>query len=123
MIEKTVNWSKLIPLKKEEINKLNNVAGVFRISERESDGKYYVIFVGSALNIKETLLKIISEENKNIDLKNYLKHDSTEFSFRYAEIEDEGIRKAGAKQLFKHYVPKYNSKEPISSLDVKINLN
>ncbi len=110
-------WSKLIPLIGEEINKLNGdtIEGVFRISRKEADGKFYVVFIGSSIDIKKELLSLLAQETS------FLKQGG-DFSFRYAPIKGELSRKAIEKQMYKQYTPQY-SKEPDSSLDIKVNLN
>jgi len=115
-----LKWSQLIPFTFDEVSKLaiNGVAGVYRISKKEPDGKFYVVFIGSTVDLDKELLELISNKNNN-----FLKQDG-EFSFRYAPVDKgEETRKAIEKQMYKQYVPKYNTKEPISSLDVKVNLN
>ncbi|MDO8639452.1 MAG: hypothetical protein Q7R53_00865 [bacterium] len=111
-------WSTLISLSSEEVDKLNGggIEGVFRISKKESDGKFYVVFIGSASDIKNELSSLLSEE------KGFLKQGG-DFAFRYAPIKSEDKRKAIEKQMFKQYVPRYNSKEPVSPIEVKVNLN
>lgn len=112
-----LNWSKLTLLTTEEVNRLNGsiIEGVYRISKKETDGKFYVIFVGSTVDLKKELLSLLSAET------GFLKQGG-EFSFRYAPINDENKRKAIEKQMYKQYAPPYNAKEPISSLDIKVNL-
>jgi|SRR3989338_8869479 len=114
----TLEWSKLTPLTTEEVNKLNHngIEGVYRISKKEIDGKFYVIFVGSAINFKNELLTLLAGET------GFLKQGG-EFSFRYAPVKGEDKRKAIEKQMYKQYAPQYNAKEPVSSLDIKVNLN
>ena len=110
-----LEWSKLLPLIKDEIDKLNSgLEGVYRISKKEPDGKFYVVFVGSTSDLKEELLKkLVSEEFKQVG----------EFSFRHSSVKGEEIRKAIEKQMYKQYAPKYNFKEPNSSLDIRVNLS
>ena len=110
-------WSTLLLLTSEEVNKLNGggIEGVFRISKKEADGKFYVVFIGSASDIKNELNLLLSKED------GFLKQG--EFSFRYAPIKGEEKRKAVEKQMYKQYIPQYNPKEPVSTLEVKVNLN
>lgn len=111
-------WSTLIRLTSEKLDKLNNgmIEGVFRISKKESDGKFYVVFIGSATDIKGELTSLLSKKEDNFLRKG-------EFSFRYAPIEGEEKRGAIEKQMYKQYFPQYNSKKPISSLEIRVNLN
>lgn len=117
-----LTWSKLIPLKNEEIEKLDDIGGVYRISKKADDGKYYVFFVGSADNLKEKLLTHLSDKETNSRLKNYLQQGK-DFVFRYAVIKERNIQEGIEKQMYKRYLPEYNLEEPKSSLDIEANLN
>lgn len=117
-----LTWSKLILLKKDEIEKLGDVGGVYRISKKSDDGKYYVFFVGSGENIKEKLLQHISGNEPNSKLNNFLKLGG-DLVFRYAVIKDKSIQEAIEKQIYKTYLPEYNPEEPKSSLEIEANLN
>ena len=114
-----LEWSKLLPLEKDEVDKLDGtkLEGVYRISKKEPDGKFYVVFIGSTSDLKDELLKLISKESDN-----FFKQGG-EFSFRHSLVKGEEIRKAIEKQMYKQYAPEHNSKEPNSSLDIKVNLN
>jgi hypothetical protein len=112
----TLQWSKLVSLTESEIKKLpKEIESVYRISKKAPDEKFYVVFIGSGLNLEDDLRKLLSE-------KDFLKQKG-EFSFRYAPIKGEETRRAIEKQMYKQYAPTYNSKEPESSLDVRANLN
>lgn len=117
-----ITWSKLIQFDKESIEKLGDGGGVYRISKKAPDGKYYVFLVGSSENIKEKLLSHISDDEKNIDLKDFLLRGG-DFSFKYAVIKEKDTREAVERQMYKRYVPEYNQEEPKSSLDIEANLN
>jgi len=113
-----LTWSKLLLLTLDEIDKLNSniIEGVYRISKKETDGKFYVVFIGSAPDLKKELHLLLLKETS------FLKQGG-EFSFRYAPIIGNEKRKAIEKQMYKQYLPQYNSKEPESSLDVEVNFN
>ncbi|MFH1990559.1 MAG: hypothetical protein ABIJ19_01765 [Patescibacteria group bacterium] len=117
-----INWSKLIPLKKEEIEKIVASGGVYRISKKADDGKYYVFFIGHDENIKEKLLLHLSEEETNLRLKAFLKLGG-DFKFRYAIVKEKNTQEAIEKQMYKIYLPEYNLEEPKSLLDIEANLN
>lgn len=116
-----LEWSTLTSLTRENIEKLklDGIEGVYRISRKESDGKFYVVLVGSMLDLKAELLKLISE---NSAFKIYFEQGG-DFSFRFASVKGEEVRKAIEKQMYKQYAPKFNPSEPNASLDVKVNLN
>lgn len=117
-----ITWSKLIPFKKENIEKLNDVGGVYRISKKAEDGKYYVFYVGSADNLKEALLNHLSENETNTRLKDLLRLGD-DFTFKYAVIPEKSIQKAIEKQMYKTYMPEYNLEEPKSPLEIEGNLS
>ena len=64
-----INWSRLLPFNKAEIEKLGNISGVYRLSKKADDGKYYVFFIGSAENIKEKFLLHLSNKESDIRLR------------------------------------------------------
>jgi hypothetical protein len=115
----TLQWSKLILLKENEIKKhpIDKVEGVYRISKKEDDDKFYVIFIGSTLDLGGALSKLLSDANDNF------LNQGGEFAFRYAPVKGEEERKSIEKQMYKKYVPQYNQSEPQSNLDIKVNLN
>jgi len=117
-----INWSKLIPLQEEDIEKLGNVGGVYRISKKADDGKYYVFFIGSAENIKEKLSVHMSTAEPNDRLQKFLSQGG-DFVFRYAVVQEKSIQEAIEKQMYKQYIPEYNPEEPKTSLDIEANLN
>ena len=117
-----INWSKLIPLKEEDIKKIGAVSGVYRLSKKADDGKFYVFFVGSAESIGDALLDHISATESNTRLKQYLSNGG-EFVFRYAVVQEKSVQGAIEKQMYRQYIPEYNPKEPESSLDIEANLN
>lgn len=117
-----VVWSKLSPLTKSAIDKISNVSGVYRLSKKNEDGKFYVFYVGSAENIKEKLLYHLSEKEDNIQLKQYLSREG-DFAFKYAEVKDKDIREGIEKQLYKHYLPELNNGEPKSTLEIEANIS
>lgn len=117
-----ISWSKLLPFNDTQINKLGDVSGVYRLSKKEADGKFYVFFVGSAENIKTKLLHHLTPAEENLRLKAFLQLGS-DYSFRYADIPDKGTREAIEKQLYKHYLPPANTEEPLSDLDIEANIN
>jgi len=122
MAKMQIEWSKLIPLKKENIQELPTSGGVYRLSKKSEDGKYYVFFVGSAEDLKNKLLTHLSEKEPNVRLKQLLSQPG-DFVFRYAIVAERSAQQAIEKQMYRHYIPEYNPEEPKSSLDIEANLN
>jgi len=119
-----LTWSKLLPFGDEYLKNVESSGGVFRISRKDSDGKFYVVYIGGASDMKKTLEDILSGTNTDLPIKPEI-DKGEHFAFKYANIVDVDTRKAIEKQLYKQYVPKYNIPlgEPTSSLDIKANLN
>lgn len=118
----TLTWTKLIPLDKPNIDKINTeVSGVYRLSYKADDGNYYVFYVRKADDIKQRLSEHLSPSETNICIKNYI----AKFScyFRYAIVENEKVRTAAEKQMFKQYEPSCNENEPEGPDDIKVNLD
>ena len=118
----TLTWTKLTKLSSENINKIkDNSFGVYRLSYEAEDGNYYVFYVGQAEDIKKRLQEHISTEEQNICIKNYI--SSKNCYFRFAIVTKSYIRDAAEKQMFKHYEPSCNEREPEGSDEIRINLN
>lgn len=117
-----LTWTKLSLLKKEIINRLpDNLPGVYRLSYKANDGDYIVFYIGKAEDIKKRLLVHLSSSEENVCVKNYL--STKECFFKYAKISNSDIRSAAERQIYKHYEPDCNDREPEGRDDIKINLN
>ncbi len=118
-----LKWSELLQLTQGEISKLDEKPGVFRISKKNTDGKFYIVFVGSGDNLKSSLQEIQSGKIGN-ELLTLILAQEGQFAFKYAEVEDVNIRKAVEKQMYNHYAPIGNQGvEPESILDIRANLS
>ena len=117
-----LNWSKLIPFTEEEIKKLGVISGVYRLSKKADDEKYYVFYVGSTDDLKVRLLLLFKNDTENSKLNVFLKTGG-EIRFRYAVVKEKNIQEAIEKAMFKTYLPEYNTEEPKSSLEIEANLN
>lgn len=116
-----LTWTKLTSLDEKSVETLpNDLAGVYRLSYKADDGSYYVFYVGKAENIKVRLLQHLSSSEDNVCIKNYL--DTKNCFFRYAKITKSYIRDAIERQMYKHFEPVCNDKEPQGRDDVKANL-
>jgi excinuclease UvrABC nuclease subunit len=118
----TLTWTGLIPLNETSIEEIpENLPGVYRLSYKDTDGNYYVFYVGQSENIKKRLLEHISNSESNVCMRNYI--NSKECIFRYAKVNNDYVRNAAEKQMYKHYEPTCNEKEPEGREDVQVNLN
>lgn len=115
----TLSWSKLIRLTEDQVNSLSdNIEGVYRLSKKEGD-KIYVFYVCKG-NIKDRLLKHISEQEDNECIKATIK--SYTCYFRYSMITSEEVRNAAERKMFKVYHPSCNSIEPEGRDDINVNI-
>lgn len=119
----TLKWSRLLPLQTTEINNIpTGLSGVYRLSKKAADEKYYVFYVGKAADIKNRFLEHLSESETNAGLKQKLKSPG-DVAFRYAVVTKEEIRSAAERQMYKYYAPECNIQEPEGSSDIQVNLN
>ncbi len=115
-----VVWSQLQKFEKAEVDKLpSGSAGVFRLSYKHENSNIYVFYIGQADDIKTKLTDLL--DNANICVKNYIL--TKECYFRYSKIEEEYVRKATERLMFKRYVPQCNEKIPEGREDIEINLS
>lgn len=84
--------------------------GVYLLWVRMKSRKWKCFFVGSADNIEESLLRHISPDEPNEDLREQL----TDFvcGFEYARVDDSGMRKRVEKFLYDHFRPEFNTVDP-----------
>lgn len=122
-MEKQLIWSKLIPLTEERIQGIENIPAVFRISKKDPDGKFYVVFVGDTTALKNELEQLRTDPKEKSFLLSLYILRGDELSFRYAQLADTTERKAVTKFLYKHYSPEANIEEPESDADLRVNLN
>lgn len=107
----TLTWTKLNKLDEGNINSMpDNLPGVYRLSYKGKDGSYYVFYVGQARDIKERLSEHLSEAEDNVCIKIYLSKE--ECFFKYAKISREDLRNTAERQMYRHYEPVCNIKEP-----------
>ena len=117
----TLTWTRLAPLNEAAVTALeDNMPGVYRFSYKADDGNTYVFYVGKAEDIKRRLLEHLSSSEPNVCIRNYL--GTKTCFFRYAKVTKDYIRAAAEKQLFKHFAPSCNEKEPEGRDDVTVNL-
>ena len=114
-------WSKLIEFTSSNVKLINEgIAGTYRLSFKdESDGNYYVFYVGDSTDIKKSLLKHLNENQNTCILLNI---KNKKCAFKYAKIDDEQIRKSATKQAYLHYQPSCNESEPEGDITIQINL-
>ena len=116
----TLSWSKLLPLNKENIEKLDkNIAGVYRIS-REEESKTIVFFISETKDLKNDLLNILntgSNECVDATVKSYSCY------FRYSIIEEINVIEATLRKMYKVYQPQCNQNDIQAGENIEVNLN
>lgn len=110
-----LSWNKLQLLNNENIDRLEEKPGVYRLSYKSADGNIYVFYVGIAQrSLKESLKIYISGNITNICIKSHL--ENLECYFRCAVIEDEKLRRDAHRTLYSRYSPKCNLEIPSGEL-------
>ena len=116
-----LTWTKLVAFNATNVDAIKSaLPGVYRISYKADDDNYYVFYVGQAEDIKQRLHEHLLPSETNICIRNRVEKGNC--AFRYAEITKDYIRNAAEQQMFKHYQPSCNEKEPSGRDDVTVNL-
>jgi excinuclease UvrABC nuclease subunit len=105
-----LTWSKLIPLTYDEIQRVSDLGGVYRLSYLSADKSYYVFYVGKAESLKKRILNHIGNLEENTCIRSYIKKYPC--YFRFAVIAGEHERSGAERQLFLKFSPKCNLQEP-----------
>lgn len=115
-----LKWSDLNGFNENNVRNLVLIeGGVYRIYIKMTDGKYKVIYVGSAENLQKRLLEHLSTTEQNSKLKNMIERYITAFRFTY--LSSESDRKNIEYTLFHHFKPECNENEPEGTyIDINI---
>ncbi len=113
-----LNWTKLNPLNSEEVNKINEAAGVYRISHLDSsNNKYYVHYVGQAENLKERLGQHLLDTEVNSCCNKLLKNYRC--FFRACAISTQNNRDGAEVALYEKYSPTCVERIPdVGAIDI-----
>lgn len=113
-----VKWTDLIKLDESGVSRINKVAGVYRISHYDNDGKYYVHYVGQASDLNSRLNQHLYGNEVNACCNKYLKNYTC--YFKACSISSQSDRDGAEVALYNHFKPDCVEKIP----DVKpININ
>ncbi|MFO7172669.1 MAG: hypothetical protein DIU70_006860 [Bacillota bacterium] len=80
--------------------------GVYKIHYREPSGEWRIIKVGEAQNLYEALVGHLSSAETDTRLRARIATGNCAYS--YAELPDEGERKAALRALYDHFQPELN---------------
>lgn len=123
MAKITLEWSKLLMFSADGVlNNIPNSQGVYRLSQKSQDGKFYVFYVSETDNLKSKLSEHLDGQGENQCLKERLTQKSI-LAFRYAVVTDEKVRSDAKRYMYKYYAPECNAQEPVGLNGLEINLN
>lgn len=106
-----LNWSPLIAFNQENIDKISNISGVYRLSYKSVDGNYYVFYIGrSDDSINTSLNAHLNNLIDNPCIKAHL--NNLPCYFRFVQVENTEERKNIEKTLYSIYNPKCNLNIP-----------
>ncbi len=98
-----LKWTERIPLTKTGVDKINSIAGVYRLIYKESDDKYYVYYVGQTDDLNDRLSQHLSDNEENECCQKHL--DKYTCYFRAAAISTQANRDGAEVALYNQYKP------------------
>ncbi len=118
-----IDWQGYFPFEEKVIrSKVDDRAGIYKISKKQKDGSLKPVYIGHADSIKMRLLEhVTSADNSCITLE--LRDGDCQFRFAYLYTREDIT--AAVKALYTRYTPKCNIKEemPAEADEVEINYN
>lgn len=99
----------------------NKEAGLYIISVRLKNGNYKAVYIGQAKNLKERFQQHLSNNEQNINLKNYL-NNNYNFKFSYTEENLQINRDQMELYLYNKLKPQFNEVTPPSKIEKEINI-
>lgn len=113
-----VKWTDLKPLDQDNVNRISEVSGVYRISHYDSsDKKYYVHYVGQAKNLNERLNQHLPGNEVSLCCNKFLKNYNC--YFKACAISTQSDRDGAEVALYEKYNPDCVEKIPdVEALDI-----
>ncbi len=101
-------WSELLNYNIDSVNQnVQDKPGIYRLSYKGSDGKFYVFYVGkSDVSLKERLKDHLSSSEPNTCIKNKLKN---ECRYRFVYVTTQKERDQLEIDQIEEYEPKCNT--------------
>lgn len=123
MAKINLEWSRLLTFTSEGVlGNIPNSPGVYRLSQKSQDGKFYVFYVGKTDDLKKRIAEHLGGGGENSCIRQHLTQKDT-LAFRYALVPDEKTRSDIERYMYKYYAPECNTQEPSGSNGVEVNLN
>ncbi len=118
-----IEWHGYFPFDEKVIrSKVDDRAGIYKISKKQKDGSLKPFYIGHADSIKMKLLeRVTSTDNSCITME--LKEGDCQFRFAYLYTREDIA--AATRALYARYTPRCNVKEeiPAEAEEVEINYN
>ena len=106
-----LKWSSLISLKLEEVSRINEIAGAYKLVYQDpSKNNFYVYYVGQAENLKERFYQHLIEVEKNNCCIEYLREYHC--FFRATAVAKQSNRDGIEVTLYNKYKPECVEKIP-----------
>ena len=117
-----LDWQGFFPMEEKTIrDKVEDRAGVFKISREGKDGGLKPVYVGQAGSVRTTLLDYLTSSAYPC-VKEQLKKGGCQF--RYAYLYEKADLDAAERALYRRYTPKCNESEPSPGAEeVEVNYN
>jgi len=104
------DWSDLVELTPDTVQKIvESKPGVYRMSSKRNDGKYYVFYVGQATDVRARLLQHLGDNEENECIRSERVKDCV---FRFTYVDSQRERDSVESQTIQEYNPNCNTKKP-----------
>jgi len=117
-----LEWQGYYPMDEKTIRgKVDDRAGVFKISRKQKDGSLKPFYIAQTEGLKMRLLELITSTEGSC-IKERL--DKGDCHFRFACLYTKDDLDCAEKALYKRYTPKCNDKDAVPDVeDVEVNSN
>lgn len=117
-----LTWTAPKQLIASQVDRINSVPGVYRISVKLINGNLKVIYVGQTNDIHHRMKQYLNFDTDNLCLLNHLKQHNC--YFRAARVNTQTDRDACEKALFEFFNPECNNPNGIPNVQAaQININ
>jgi excinuclease UvrABC nuclease subunit len=107
-VREEVEWSGFIQFDRQEIEgRVEARSGVYRLSSMVNENQYLVFYVGKAANLRNALLRHLSEDEKNVCI---LAERTKLCQLKVAYIDDKRERERMAREEIRRWNPPCNTR-------------